>query len=338
MRTRARLGMLTIGFAAVFFLSGAIPKAFSASATFNRTLTVGSYGEDVRELQKILNSDAATRIQGSGSGSPGQETAYFGFLTRDAVIRYQEKHAQQILYPNGLSAGTGVVGPATRAVLAIRREAPLPTAQVAPLPSSAPISAAPAPSLSLASASSSNPNLTNIDRFLSAVENSAAKQGIPPATIALMKAQIVKDAATTTNLREAFLKTARSQPRPGAKSDSFIGKVLAIAVEAFNRVFRPEQAYASGAVPFGGALIYPYLCTCSYTWLIFLEPLPPSFPYLLTYVPFTEAFASYNIPYTSWLLGMYEPGAGSCSFYYGYGCATIPAEGMITPFVGSSAL
>lgn len=86
-------------------------------ALFPRNLTLGDSGEDVRALQQTLNASADTRVASAGVGSPGQETDYFGSLTRSAVIRFQEKHATIILTPVGLSYGTGFVGPATRAYL-----------------------------------------------------------------------------------------------------------------------------------------------------------------------------------------------------------------------------
>lgn len=84
-----------------------------ASAVFARNLTIGSRGEDVRELQKLLNNDPRTRIAEDGPGSLGQETTYFGPLTADAVTRFQELYAGDILSPVGLSEGTGYVGPST---------------------------------------------------------------------------------------------------------------------------------------------------------------------------------------------------------------------------------
>lgn len=105
----------------IFILTALLVLSYAphanAQALFNRTLKIGSSGEDVRQLQRILNSDAVTRIANSGPGSPGNETLYFDNLTRNAVIRFQEKYASQILRPNGLTAGTGVVEASTRAVL-----------------------------------------------------------------------------------------------------------------------------------------------------------------------------------------------------------------------------
>lgn len=81
--------------------------------TFTRTLTIGSSGQDVHELQKILNQNPLTQLGVTGVGSPGQETFYFGELTRQAVIRFQNKYAPQILHPINLTAGTGFVGTKT---------------------------------------------------------------------------------------------------------------------------------------------------------------------------------------------------------------------------------
>jgi len=93
----------------IVIIVGALPT----SAALTRTLVVGSVGTDVLELQKTLNTDIATQIATTGPGSPGQETQYFGSLTKNAVIRYQEKYRSDILTPIGLARGTGVVGPQT---------------------------------------------------------------------------------------------------------------------------------------------------------------------------------------------------------------------------------
>lgn len=87
----------------------------SANAyVFLRNLRQGDIGLDVRELQKALNSNVATRVNSSGAGSPGFETSYFGLATKRAVIAFQELYRNEILVPAGLSQGTGFVGALTR--------------------------------------------------------------------------------------------------------------------------------------------------------------------------------------------------------------------------------
>jgi hypothetical protein len=81
----------------------------STGYTFNVNLTVGSTGTDVMNLQKVLNMSADTRVAASGVGSPGQESSYFGGLTKAAVVKFQLKH--------GISPAAGYVGPITRAKL-----------------------------------------------------------------------------------------------------------------------------------------------------------------------------------------------------------------------------
>jgi len=85
----------------------------STACNFTRTLTVGSSGSDVKCLQQTLNG-SGFQIAASGPGSPGNETSFFGSLTRAAVIKWQEASAGCVLTPIGLSKGTGVFGAQSR--------------------------------------------------------------------------------------------------------------------------------------------------------------------------------------------------------------------------------
>ena len=76
----------------------------------NNNLYFGMSGRsDVRCLQEFLKN------QGPDIYPEGLVTGYFGNLTKSAVIRFQEKHASEILTPLNLYSGTGFVGPSTRA-------------------------------------------------------------------------------------------------------------------------------------------------------------------------------------------------------------------------------
>lgn len=101
------LRILLVVFFVVFYAQN------THAATFSRNLKIGLYGDDVRQLQILLNSNPNTLVSQFGAGSPGQETGYFGPATRRAVISFQEMYSLETLSPVGLTRGTGFVGPLT---------------------------------------------------------------------------------------------------------------------------------------------------------------------------------------------------------------------------------
>jgi len=75
---------------------------------FERNLSFGVRSEEVKCLQQFLVA------QGSEIYPEGLVTGNFLSLTRQAVIRFQEKYASEVLVPIGESRGTGYVGQLTR--------------------------------------------------------------------------------------------------------------------------------------------------------------------------------------------------------------------------------
>ena len=96
---------------------GEVAVAGCSITSFDRALKVGMSGDDVNCLQIVLNTASDTQLADSGVGSPGNETSYFGPLTKAGVIKFQEKYASEILASWGLTAGTGFVGSTTRTKL-----------------------------------------------------------------------------------------------------------------------------------------------------------------------------------------------------------------------------
>jgi hypothetical protein len=81
----------------------------NGASSFARNLTIGSTGNDVMALQVWLNAHGYV-LASSGAGSPGNETARFGGLTKAALAKFQAAV--------GISPAAGYFGAKTRAYLA----------------------------------------------------------------------------------------------------------------------------------------------------------------------------------------------------------------------------
>lgn len=79
-------------------------KSPLSKVRFTRPLQSGMTGQDVLQLQKILNANGFV-IARTGPGSPGRETTVFGAATKASLIAFQKKY--------GLAPYPGVVGAQT---------------------------------------------------------------------------------------------------------------------------------------------------------------------------------------------------------------------------------
>jgi peptidoglycan hydrolase-like protein with peptidoglycan-binding domain len=78
---------------------------------FTQDLKQNDMNEDVRSLQKLLNSLGFT-VSGTGPGSVGNETNMFGPATKSALMRYQQS--------KGIKPAVGYFGPITRLTILIK--------------------------------------------------------------------------------------------------------------------------------------------------------------------------------------------------------------------------
>jgi len=92
----------------------------NCSITFTRSHSMGQSGGEIMSIQKFLNSVDGTQVATVGAGSPGNETSYFGGLTRAAVSKFQQKY--------GITPTAGFWGPISRAKAnSLCASAPTPT-------------------------------------------------------------------------------------------------------------------------------------------------------------------------------------------------------------------
>ncbi|HTR18436.1 MAG TPA: peptidoglycan-binding domain-containing protein [Candidatus Paceibacterota bacterium] len=86
--------------------TGTVSSGSGACFTFTQDESQGKTGGEVMWVQEFLNGHGFT-VAASGAGSPGNETSYFGALTKAAVAKWQAA--------NGVSPAAGYWGPISRA-------------------------------------------------------------------------------------------------------------------------------------------------------------------------------------------------------------------------------
>jgi len=91
-------------------LDGKLYKPEKITGEFSSNLRRGSQNQEVRLLQQCLADQPGIYTEGTING-------VFGPSTEQAVIRFQEKYAQEILAPSNLTKGNGQVRAGTRAKL-----------------------------------------------------------------------------------------------------------------------------------------------------------------------------------------------------------------------------
>ncbi len=104
---------------------GATHSVSAGTFVFNRNLSFGSIGQDVKELQKYLNSNNFL-VARLSFGSPGKETTFFGSLTKAALIKFQK--AKKII------PSIGFFGPITRKVVNDSNKESVPAENIATPP------------------------------------------------------------------------------------------------------------------------------------------------------------------------------------------------------------
>lgn len=110
-----------------------------------------------------------------------------------------------------------------------------------------------------------------------------------------------------------------------------LGGVLAFGVFT-------SRASAGPGQPFGGQITYVFTCTCSANYAIYFQDLTKPTPITLPLIfqpGVTILYPYYAITSIgSWMLGTWQ-GGGSCRYYVGKGCATLPTQGTMY-MVGTS--
>jgi hypothetical protein len=99
----------------------------ASGGALSANLSFGMVHPEILKLQKMLN-EKGFMIATEGPGSRGQETEKFGFLTRDAVRKFQCAQ-MQVCSGDEYSTGYGFVGAKTRTALASANTAPIATSQ-----------------------------------------------------------------------------------------------------------------------------------------------------------------------------------------------------------------
>ncbi len=325
--------------AVLFCGQNAFATLLSSDCVINSTLKIGSFGSDVQCLQQKIG------ITADGSFGPLTKASVVAFqaqkglvadgvvgsMTRGSLNSYVATLPNNADYPLGCTSITGY-SPTTGA----KCDGGLSPAPSMPMNDSKTISS----TTDTTVAPSSNPNLVNMDQFIAKVVEVNKKNGSSSEELKLI-ADTLKTKIVNSNVdfNKRFQQLLENESKLSSnlntsKHVGFFDKFLSDTLSFLG--VTPKVAQAAIGTPFGGMLLFSYDACLNYEFLIYIEPLPPTYVALLGYIPGTQGFASYNIPFTSWLLGTYS-GVGICVLDY-YPYVAINAEGLIQPMTGSSPL
>jgi len=236
-----------------------------ACPALSRDLQQGSSGADVKALQVFLNGSASTQLAVTGAGSPGNESIYFGPITKAAAMKFQAA--------NNVAPVAGYVGPITRAAIAaVCGTTPSPTPTPTPTPGTGvSVSAAIQPMNGLAPDNANRIPFTNFtltagnDGDVTINSITVERQGA--ANDAIFAGVVLLDASTGAQVGIARTLNSNHQATIGdtvviprgtsktftvagnrADTNSHAGEVASLAVVAVN-----TSAAVSGSLPITGA-------------------------------------------------------------------------------------
>ena len=318
--------------------------------SFLSNLRLGDSGIDVAALQQTLNASPDTLVASSGPGSLGQETAYFGGLTLDAVNRFQTKYRAEILTPNGLAAPTGLVGPSTRAQLELV-STPISAPVSASVPDYTPTRAPSAPASTVTASTIATAGAVTLpsmsertELYIAEVKKQLKDSGEANEHIALIEEAIRKISPQAQKSTDDFFEQQQEFFNKQAKLDGPVIAFVKDSLSAMSSFFIGEKAQAALGLPFGGyvATVWP-VCTCtpavSQIFVFLANPNVAVTNMNLDYVLGTQAFNWHSLPLPGIAtLGLYEPITPSCWIHIGTTCFPIISRGLITPIVGSSLI
>ncbi len=290
-------------------------------------------------------------------------TGYFGPITLRAVQLWQAAHGIVSSGSPG-TTGWGFVGEHTRAMMgcagaqttttntpviqtttSVVSTVPTTTVVAPPTPT-VPSTQSNTTTSSSSAATSTNPNLVNLDKYLSKLQDDLTQAGQSPEVVA-QALQIVRTQAETMDFQKMYadyVRAAIQQKNATSTSVSKVDTFVRGAISSIEDIFSIHVARAFAPVPFGGFVTYsnPAICNCPpgvLTQLFIALPSapPPISNIMLTYLNGSQAFPFYTLPLPGVAaVGFYVAGIQDCFLWVGKACILIPSVGQITPIVGSS--